>query len=412
MLTTLLAATLGATLSVQVGDAAPPISAGGWLNATDPQLPGKPMLVEFWGTWCGPCVAAMPHVQDLWTRYRDQGLAMAAISYEEPAVMTPFLEQHGYTMPVGSDPTRACIDAFGIESWPTTFVIDRAGKVIYRGFPSGAEPFVQQALGLETSASVLLTRCLDGGDDVQTSLEQLVLNASHAFDLANWARGQGGQPEPTGKGGPKDAAAALSKLAADWDTPRRGPALDELALAAGPFDLKSWVSDELGRRFPIGDDDFLKLIEDGLHADALEAVVTRHPSKKALAQAKSDDGLRDYCNERAAKYRENGAFLVLMGYYSFGPYEGPEEIVFPPGTGAMTEKGGKGMIGVALNTGEMLTQDAFPACIEPYLRKVLAAEALSKRKLPDDLDKAAAKLHAELLADLKKQYGSKKRKDA
>src|SRR5580765_3863807 len=70
-----------------VGDAAPPLDLAGWLNVEagkEPKLEalkGSVVMLEFWGTWCGPCVRAMPEVQKLHDRYRDRGLVVLAISY-------------------------------------------------------------------------------------------------------------------------------------------------------------------------------------------------------------------------------------------------------------------------------------------------------------------------------------------
>jgi peroxiredoxin len=392
----------------QVGDAAPPVTAKEWLNGAAPELAGKPVMVEFWGTWCGPCVAAMPHVQDVWARYREQGLVVAAISFEAPAVLQPFLEKKGYTLPIGSDPERTCIGAFGVESWPTTFVIDREGKLIYRGGPMGVEPFVQQALGLETSPPALLLRALAGGEGAAAALQQLAREAPRAFDLGSWARGQGGAPAARA---PKDADAALSALATDWAGPRREQRLADVAAAVAAFDLRAWAARELAERFPIPDEELAKLVAEERYGDVVQAIVARRPSKKALAALKSEDGLRDYCNERAAQRRENGTFLVLIGHWHFGEYESPAETHFPQATGMLTERDGvKGFFGVALNSGETYEVEDFPACIEPYLASVLVVEALAKRKLPDDVGKGAAKLHGQLVDDLKSQHGSKKAK--
>ncbi len=395
------------SLPAQIGEPAPPITAETWLDGDAPELKGQPVLLEFWGTWCGPCVAAMPHVQDLWTRYREQGLRVVAISYETPEVMRPFLEQHGYTMPVGSDPRKSCIEAFGVTSWPTTFVIDRQGVILFRGNPAGSEAFVQQALGLETSPATLLTRYVDGSGDAREMLEQLTRNASHAFPLGAWAEGKGGSEGPRP---PKDPGEALSNLASLWSTPMRAAPLNDLASLQEPFDLKTWARRELGALFPIGDEELAALLEAGSYADMLEAVVSRNPSDKALGKAKSDDGWRDWCNERAAKYRENAEVVLMYGYWFFGEWQPPDSYPLPPATGVMTRKGPKGdvMSGVILNTGEALPEESFPACIGEYLARTAAVSSFAKRKVPD-LPKAADKLHDELLADLKKKHGTKKK---
>ncbi len=406
----ILAALLALSLEVKVGDKAPPVTAAEWLDEA-PDTQGKAVLVEFWGTWCGPCVASMPHVQDIWTRYRDKGLVMAAISCEDLTVLRPFVESKGYSMPVGSDPEKACIGAYGVKGWPTTVVIDCAGLVVYVGIPTGAEPCVQQALGLETSAAVLLTRCFEGGAEAQEALAQLARSAPRGFVPGPWAQGLGGEPAPQP---PKDLAEAFSTAVAAWSTPLRAVALNDLAAAAEPFDLRSWAVAELGRRFPIGDAEFLALVEEGAWAELLDAIVERQPSGKALGKAKGDDGLRDWAHESVARYRGNAALVVYLERWAFGDLQEPEEFHFPPATAVITGQGGEqGFFGVQLSTGEELLRSDFPACVSGWLARAAAVAALDRRKSPGDAAKAAGKLHDELFGELKKKHGDKqdKKKD-
>ena len=150
------------------------------------------VMLEFWGTWCGPCVRSMPKVQKLWDRYRNLGLLVVAITREAAGEVRPFLKDNGYTMPVACDPSQACISEFQIDGWPTTYLIDRDGRVLWRGAPYGVEPQIEKALGLESSPKTLLTQSLDAeaaGDDeaLRAALERLVAKATPAFDLVDWA---------------------------------------------------------------------------------------------------------------------------------------------------------------------------------------------------------------------------------
>ena len=401
----LLAALLALTLSVQVGDKAPELTPSKWVG-TAPDLAGKPVMIEFWGTWCGPCVAVMPHVQDLWARYREQGLVVVAVSYEGADLLSGYAQEHGLTMPMASDPERKLVEAYGIDGWPTTFVLDRGGKVIYRGWPSNAEPFIQQALGLETSPVTLLSKYVAGEGDGKDVLERLSKAAGRSFDLAAWARGQGATPSPKP---PKNPGESLSNAAAAPGSPLGASQLNDLAALDGTFDLRTWAERELAARFPLKLDELKALLEDERYADALLAVATRNPDDRVLGKAKSDDGFRDWCHERVATATEHATFVVLIGHWSFGEFKPPDEMHLPPGVGVAMSEDKKQIAGFVLPGGEELMREDFPARIESFLAETLAVQSFAKRKVPGDLAKGAAKLHAELLADLKKKYGSVKK---
>jgi len=102
-------------------------------------LKGKVAVLNFWATWCGPCVAEMPHFQKVVDRYKKQSdVVFLAISIDEDKpVVRPFMERNHYTMPVAYDDNAA--RAFNVDGVPTTFILDRNGVIQFSDFGFGGE---------------------------------------------------------------------------------------------------------------------------------------------------------------------------------------------------------------------------------------------------------------------------------
>jgi thiol-disulfide isomerase/thioredoxin len=115
-------------------------------------LEGKVVVLDFWGSWCGPCKLELPHLQKLYERYRARGVAfvtvnweMAATAAEHRRAAAAFMEENGYTFPVLVDHEQVAVKAHGVEAYPTAFVIDRAGRIRYRnrGYTDGIEHILE-----------------------------------------------------------------------------------------------------------------------------------------------------------------------------------------------------------------------------------------------------------------------------
>ncbi len=105
---------------------------------------GQAVLVDFWATWCGPCLELFPHTVELHRRFRNRGLAVITVSLDDPdsrPAVLKFLADSGTTAenflsPYGVGP--AAFSAFGIDdgSLPHVRIYDRQGK-LHRTFASG-----------------------------------------------------------------------------------------------------------------------------------------------------------------------------------------------------------------------------------------------------------------------------------
>ena len=98
------------------------------------QYRGKVVVVNFWATWCPPCVEELPSLESAWQRYRQQGLVVLAVSGEESDVVTSFLERlpSDITFPVLIDGDTKSGNRWQIRGLPTTVVVDRSGDVHWR----------------------------------------------------------------------------------------------------------------------------------------------------------------------------------------------------------------------------------------------------------------------------------------
>jgi peroxiredoxin len=94
-------------------------------------LRGQVVFLNFWATWCPPCRAEMPSMEALYQRFKDQGLAFAAIDLmENAAAVEGFVRENGFTFPVLLDAGGMAGGQYGVQAVPTTFILDRDGGII------------------------------------------------------------------------------------------------------------------------------------------------------------------------------------------------------------------------------------------------------------------------------------------
>ena len=96
-------------------------------------LKGKVVFLNFWATWCGPCRDEMPSMEVLYNRFKDKGLEILAVNCEEGQEdVIAFMKNYGLTFPALLDEDGRVNGAYGIQAIPTTFLIDRNGRIILR----------------------------------------------------------------------------------------------------------------------------------------------------------------------------------------------------------------------------------------------------------------------------------------
>ena len=111
-------------------------------------LRGKAVVVNFWATWCGPCKIEMPWLVDLQKKYGDQGLQIVGITKEDydEATIAKFTKKMGvnYTILVGNQQVVGLYG--GVGGLPTSFFVNRSGKVVHEIFGLDSESKFEEAI--------------------------------------------------------------------------------------------------------------------------------------------------------------------------------------------------------------------------------------------------------------------------
>ncbi len=91
---------------------------------------GKIVLVNFWATWCPPCLEEMPAMERLWRKHKDAGFVLVAVSVDaDPQKVVPFARQHKLTFPIAFDTTMSVSEKYGVRALPSSFIVGREGNL-------------------------------------------------------------------------------------------------------------------------------------------------------------------------------------------------------------------------------------------------------------------------------------------
>ena len=96
-------------------------------------LAGKPIVLNFWATWCGYCVEEMPDFQTAYEKYTNVQFVMVNVTdgyYETVASAKEFVSEKGFTFPIYFDTKSSATNAFGVNAYPQTFFIDATGNIV------------------------------------------------------------------------------------------------------------------------------------------------------------------------------------------------------------------------------------------------------------------------------------------
>jgi thiol-disulfide isomerase/thioredoxin len=139
-----------AAVTLKVGDPAPKLQTGKWVQGEPVKdfEKGKVYVVEFWATWCGPCKTSIPHLNELYSKYKDKGVVVIGQDCweQDETLVAPFVKKMGSDMTyrVALDDKSKMdkgamavtwMDAAGRDGIPSAFVVNKQGKIAWIGHP-------------------------------------------------------------------------------------------------------------------------------------------------------------------------------------------------------------------------------------------------------------------------------------
>ena len=104
-------------------------------SGKSPELTGKPYILEFWATWCPPCRSSIPHLNEVYKKYKDKGLEIIGVTDEDKQTVRNFEKTVPIEYTVAFDPYENLEKDFGIQGIPHAMIVDATGKIVWEGHP-------------------------------------------------------------------------------------------------------------------------------------------------------------------------------------------------------------------------------------------------------------------------------------
>ncbi len=115
---------------------APPLNIKHWIQPREQppsgwqDLSGKVVVIEFWATWCGPCVAAIPHLNEVARKFQNRGVQIISVSDEEATTVEKFLAKRPIEGWVALDTDGSIFNTYAVQARPRTALVDARGNLL------------------------------------------------------------------------------------------------------------------------------------------------------------------------------------------------------------------------------------------------------------------------------------------
>jgi thiol-disulfide isomerase/thioredoxin len=129
----------GAPQAQASGEPAAALAVAHWVKGDPVDVSSGVQVVEFWATWCPPCLDSIPHLTELQEKFKDRGVNIIGVSNEDLATVEPFVKKMGekmaYTVAIDAgDTSKGYMGKYGVGGIPHAFVV-KDGAVVWHGHP-------------------------------------------------------------------------------------------------------------------------------------------------------------------------------------------------------------------------------------------------------------------------------------
>lgn len=157
-----------------------PIEISDWVGSEPVALSGKIIVLEFWATWCLPCINAIPHMNELANNFpEDKVLFLSINAHESAQTIEQFMEKTTFKTKVVRDLDKKTLDGFGVTLLPKTCIVDADGNFRWKGDPGLLTEELLNSLLENNTISTTVTARLSFSYSIEAAKDRTISEISH-----------------------------------------------------------------------------------------------------------------------------------------------------------------------------------------------------------------------------------------